>query len=115
MPQDHIRNIAIDILLTLLTCGLFNLVVQYKQIRAVNYMVREERYSFGMWLLLTLVTCGLYHIYHEYRKSSDIAAVTGRPETEAVVNLILTIFGLSVVADAIQQSQINGYFGSTQL
>ena len=76
----------------------------------------EEKYSFIKWLRLTIVTCGLYHFYHEYQKSSDIAKVVGDASgQEPVVNLLLTVFGLGIVADAIQQGHINRHFGSTNL
>lgn len=112
----HVRNIPLDIVLTLVTCGLWNLVVQYSQMQAINDMIREEKYHFWKWFLLTLVTCGLYHIYHEYIKSQDIEKVFGRQDSsEAVVTLILALFGLSIVADAIQQSHINKYYGDFSL
>jgi len=114
--SEHVRNIVLDIVLTLLTFGLFTLYVQHRQMRAVDAMLREGRYSWGMWLLLTIITFGLYHIYHEYRKSRDIASVmTSVDANEGLISVILTVMGLFVVADAIQQSHINRYFGSSRL
>ena len=110
--KEHVRNIALDIVITLLTCGLYNLYVQAKQMAAINEMLGEERYTFVPWLLLTLVTCGIYHIYHEYRMSTDIAVAQGRePGSDAVIVIVLSLFGMSIVVDAIQQSQINQYYG----
>lgn len=115
-PQEHVKNIAWCVVLTLVTCGIYNLYWQYQQMLAVNEMLVEDKYSFWRWLLLTLVTCGLYHVYHEYRMSEDIARIAERPDNnDGLVSLLLTIFGLSVVADAIQQSHINAYFGDTSL
>ena len=83
---------------------------------AVNTMIREIKYKFVPWLLLSIITCGLYHIYHEWRKSSDIAIALGKTESqEPIINVLLSIFGLSIVADAIQQAEINKYYGSTAL
>lgn len=114
-PQ-HVRNIPVDLIVTLLTCGLFNLYVQYKQMQAVNDMLGEPKYSWLTWALLTLITCGIYHIYHEWRKSTDVARCQGEEgSSEPVVNIILTVVGLSIVADAIQQAEINRYYGSTSL
>jgi len=109
---DHVRSIAIDIILTLVTCGLWNLFVQYKQINSVNQMINVQKYSFLPWLLLTFITFGLYHIYHEFRKSEDIDRCIGVEGSNLpLITLVLTIFGLSIVADAIQQASINRYFG----
>jgi hypothetical protein len=69
-----------------------------------------------MRFLLTIVTCGLDHIYHEYRKSSDIAKVRGKPTDQAgLIAIVLTVFGLSIVCDAIQQGEINAHYGNKSL
>lgn len=116
MDQRHVRNIPLDIILTIITCFLYNFYVQYKQIEAVNDMLKENKYSFGMWLILTIITCGLYHIYHEYRKSSDVAKVMKKDEGSAgLTAVVLTVIGLGIICDAIQQSEINAYYGNTKL
>jgi uncharacterized membrane protein YGL010W len=83
--------------------------------QALNAMLKTEKYSFVTWLLLTIVTCGLYHIYHEYRKSADLDKVLGRESMEPLAVLLLAIFGLGLIGDAIQQSSINSYFGNDDL
>ena len=52
----HVRSIALDSILTVITLGLFNLWVQARQMAAVNDMVAEERYTFWLWLVLSLIT-----------------------------------------------------------
>ena len=111
-PSHHIRSIALDILLSLLTCGIYYIYWQYRQMEAINAMLKKPKYSFAAWAILTLITLGLYHIYHEYRKSQDIDQALGRSSSvEPLVVILLTVFGLALVADAIQQSSINSYFG----
>lgn len=116
MQNQHIRNIAFDLVITILTCGLFNFYIQYKQCEAVNSMLGQPKYSFVSWFLFTLITCGLYHIYHEYRKCTDIANIMGKdPGSPGLIAVILTLFGMSPVLDAIQQAEINSYFGDKNL
>lgn len=116
LKNQHVRNIPLDLILTLLTCFLYNIYVQYKQCVAVNDILQEYRYSFVKWFLLTMLTCGLYHIYHEYRKSSDIAAVMKKdPSSPEIIAIVLAVFGLSIVNDAIQQAEINAYYGNKGL
>lgn len=115
MVGGHIRNIAVDIILVLITCHLWTLYIQHRQMVAVNEMIRENKYSWLMWFLLSIVTCGLYHFYHEYRKTCDIDRALKVQSNEPLVNLLLTVFGLTVIADALQQAQINRFFGSTSL
>ena len=43
MEHLHFRNIALDIVINILTCGLYNLYVQYKQCEAVNDMLKEQK------------------------------------------------------------------------
>ena len=67
MPKIDRKNLVIDLILILITGGLWNIWMQYRQIRDFNAYLGEYRYSFLFWLLLTFITFGLYHIYHEYR------------------------------------------------
>ena len=98
----HVRNIVMDLLLTLITCGLYNFYIQYVQINAINDILKTPKYSFIMWLLLTLVTCGMYHIYHEYIMTRDLVDAFPTPSgsMEPVVSIILTVMGLPFIADA---------------
>lgn len=114
---NYVRSIAIDIILTIVTCGLWNIWVQARQMRATNFMINKEKYRFWPWAGLTLITCGLWHIYHEYRLSQDISLAMGKGPSDIspIVHLLLSIFALSIIADALQQSEINSYFGNTEL
>jgi hypothetical protein len=119
-PRDpnglrFIRNVPLDLVLTIFTCGLWNLRVQYIQMQAVNAILGKEKYRFLPWLCFTFLTCGLYHIYHEYLKSIDIAHSIKKTNEEPILEIILIVFGLSIVADAIQQAMINKYFGVASL
>jgi hypothetical protein len=114
--EEFVRNIVLDLVLSVLTCFLYNVYVNYRQMLTVNHMLGTEKYSFVKWSLLTLVTCGLYHVYHEYIMSEDIAVICRRePQTDGLINVLLALFGLSLVADAIQQKHINQHFGANDL
>lgn len=83
---------------------------------AVNDMIRQEKYSFVKWLIFSFFTFGMYHIYHEYIKSKDIERACGRNDSMMpFISIILTAFALSFVADAIQQAEINRYYGDDSL
>ncbi len=111
--RAFVRSVAMDLVLTIFTCGLWNFVVQNRQIEATNYLLGLAKYSFWRWLILTFVTCGLYHIYHEYIMSQDLQRVSQTPsELHApLVHLIICLFGFSVITDALQQSMINQMLG----
>jgi hypothetical protein len=115
--DDAASNIATDIVLSLVTCGIYNLVWEARQFRAVNAFQSREEFRFWTWFFLSLVTCGIYHVYTQYRMGAVITEINrkiGRPPSEnlALISLLLSVFGLVLVADAIQQSEINGFFGA---
>lgn len=112
--SPHIRPIVWDLIWAFLTFGLYNIYVQKKQMLALNDMLKQEKYSFWAWLGLSLLTLGIYHVYHEYRMGSDIAFCNKETNPNLpIVCLGLSIFGLTLVADAIQQFHINQFYGHT--
>lgn len=114
--SEHVRSIAVSLILTLVTCGLYNFYWQYRQMLAANEMLQQDKYRFLPWLLFTLISCGLYHVYHEYRMSTDLAELLGRdPRSDGLIAVLLSVFGLSFVVDAIQQSHINAHYGDDSL
>lgn len=106
------RNVALDIVLTLLLCGLWNIVVQYDQIKTMNLLMKEEKYNIWKIAGFTLLTCGIYFIYFEYLKSVDFAKLSTPGKTDdsdPVIAVVLTLFGLNFIYDAILQTKINDY------
>jgi hypothetical protein len=114
--EKYSSSIAKDIIFSLITCGIYYLFWQERQMKAVNYLIEEDKYSFIKWLFLSIITCGIYHIYYEYILAQSIMEAQqklGKP-VSSNLNLLsvgLAIFGLNLVADAIQQDEINKVFG----
>jgi len=110
--SQAVSNIVVDILFSLVTCGIYNLFWNARQFRALNAFLGEERFAFWKWLLLSIVTCGIYNIYNEYLVGVAIVDVQRNANRPVSANMpllcvVISIFGLSVVADAIQQHEIN--------
>ena len=107
-------RIGIAILLSIITCGIFLLFWQYKQMKVLNSWLSRREYSFGMWFLLSIITCGIYAVYNEYKMGRGIVEI--QEQNNLMVNnvsticLILTLIGLSIVSMAIQQSEINKFY-----
>ncbi|MBI3600983.1 MAG: DUF4234 domain-containing protein [Nitrospinae bacterium] len=114
--EEYASSIAKDIVLSLITCGIYYMFFwQRRKINAVNYLLGREEYSFGKWFLITLVTCGIYHVYHEYVMAQSIIEIQKKLSRYESANLpllsvILTVFGIGIIADAIQQSELNKIF-----
>jgi len=113
--KSFTSSIAMDIVLSLITCGIYWFFWQARQMRAINHLLGQQRYNFWMWFLLAIVTCGLYNIYYEYYMSQELVEAQdkhGLPKSKylPVLSLFLTIIGLNIVTDAIQQNEINKFF-----
>ena len=109
-------NIALDVVLSIITCGIYWFFWQARQMRALNYLLQEQRYNFWLWFALTIITCSLFNIYYEYYMAQGLVEVQGREgrplsKDLPVLSLVLTILGLNIVTDAIQQNEINKFFG----
>lgn len=113
MPIER-KSILIDILLTIFTAGLFNLWVQYRQIRDSNALLpEEERKSFLFLILLSFITLGLYFVYHEFKLTRDLHLLVYkdvRTEVELLCG-VAAFFGLWFIVDSYQQSLLNELAG----
>jgi hypothetical protein len=105
-------NIGLYIVLTIVTCGLFNLYWNYRQMEACNELVGREEFGFLIWLVLSVITCGIYHFYYQYKMGSVIVEVQ-RKQNRAVfenlplVSILVSCLGLFIVVDVIHQAEIN--------
>ena len=114
--QDGVQGIGMAILLTLVTCGIYGLFWQYKQIKTLNAWLRKEEFSFATWFFLTILTCGLFSVYYEHKMAKGINEIQENNGFKvksdlAVISLFLAVFGLGIVSMAIQQAEINGFYG----
>lgn len=110
LPYDYRRNVVLDLVLTVLLCGLWNLVVQYHQIETLNALLKQQKYSFLKLMLFSLLTCGAYYVYHQYLKAKDFLTVMNQPsDTDPALAAALAVFGLNFIYDAILQNKINEF------
>lgn len=105
------KNIAICILLSIVTCGIYGIVWFVNMTDDMRYASGDQTLSGGMAFLLTLVTCGIYGYYWAYKmgKASAMAkANRGLPaEDNSVLYLVLQIFGLAIVNYCLIQNDLN--------
>jgi hypothetical protein len=108
----HTANIALYLVLTILTLGIFNLYWNYCQMRSCNELLGDQEFSFVLWLLLVILTCGIYHLYYQYKMGAainEIQRLENLPVTDGlpVLSLIAAVLGVGVVADCIHQHELN--------
>ena len=110
-PKTHI-NIALYLILTILTCGIFNLYWNFRQMEICNELLNRREFRFWVWLLLTILTCGIYHIFYQYKMGAAIVEIQHSLnmvlfDKLPVISVLVTIIGFSIVVDCIHQHEIN--------
>ena len=106
------RNIAVCVILTIVTCGIYGIYWFICITNDLNTLSNDVNGpSGGVAFLLTLVTCGIYGIYWAYKQGDKIDYCKrnrGIPSTNTgILYLILSIVGLSIVAYIFMQDEIN--------
>lgn len=104
------RGIAVSILLTIVTCGIYGIVWMISlsnEISAFN----GEKIEGGLEFLLIIVTCGIYGLYWHYKIGQKLVRAQQRAgryvQDNSIIYLLLAIFQLSIISLAIMQSQEN--------
>ena len=107
------RNVAVCILLSIVTCGIYGIVWFISLTDDVRFISGDKRLSGGMAFLLSLVTCGIYTHFWAYQMGKALSQTrtkTGKPFTDnSVLYLVLNIFGLGIVNYCLMQSEVNEY------
>jgi len=114
-----VRSIVTDLILTIITCGIYGLYWQYKQMETLNNWLRREDYNFWIWLILSIITCGIFALYYEYKMAKGIIEIQEQNSLRVsrelpLICVLLAIFSLGIVSLAIQQSEINKFYGETR-
>lgn len=112
------RSILAGILLAIITCGIYSLYWQYKQMGTLNAWLGRNDYSFWLWFFISILTCGIFGIYYEYKMACGINEVQHNKGMYVDSNLpiicvVLAIFGIGIASLAVQQYQINKLYGDT--
>ena len=110
------KNIALCIILSIVTCGIYGLIWFIKLTDDTNMVAPpspdgKPYTSGGIALLLMIVTCNIYGLYWAYKqgeKLDNAKAARGLPAAnQGVIYLVLELVGLGIVAWALMQNQIN--------
>ena len=113
-PVLEYRDIAIAIILSIVTCGIYGIFWIISLTNDANKVAdRPTDTSGGMVILLTLITCGIYGIYWNYKMGQKIYEAGQRYNKSisdnSVLYLVLSLFGLQIVNYALMQSYLNKF------
>jgi len=104
------RSVAWAIVLYFVTCGISGLFWMASLANDVNAISGEYKTSGGMVVLLSIVTCGIYTWVWLYRCGERLDAAGGKSRGNlGIVYLLLSLFGLGIVAYALMQDEINRF------
>ncbi len=104
------RNIAVCIILSIVTCGIYGLYWLVCLTNDTNTAAGTEGTSGGMVLLLTIVTCNIYSLYWGYKQGEKIDMAKqkkGMPSSNSTVLYLLLCLFVPVVAWALMQNELN--------
>ena len=113
-PVLEYRDIAIAIILSIVTCGIYGIFWIISLTNDANKVAdRPTDTSGGMVILLTIITCGIYGIYWNYKMGQKIYEAGQRYNKSigdnSVLYLVLSLFGLQIVNYALMQSDLNKF------
>ncbi len=107
------RNIALCIILTIVTCGIYGLYWIVCLVNDLNTAANTPNDTSGvMVLVLSIVTCDIYMLYWMYKAGGKLQeAQTQRnmpsDSNSGILYLIITLFGFGIVAYCLIQNELN--------
>ena len=109
------KSIALNVVLTFVTCGLYGLYWLYTIAKDLNDLCASQHQEKGpdpfLVVILSIVTCGIYHIYYMWKAGKMVSSLTKNGQhlsDDSVILMVLAILQLSLVSYCILQSNING-------
>lgn len=109
------RSIALAIIFTIITCGIYGIywfIVLTDEVNEASGDVQGT--SGGVAFLLTLVTCGIYGLYWAYKQGEKLdraKIMRGIPSSNSgVLYLILALLQFSIIGWALMQNELNNMY-----
>ena len=103
------KGIAVAIVLSIVTCGIYGLFWYYNIVKRIHYIYAGNFDCVAEYLLLLFVP--FYGWYWLYTRSQRLAQSSVRYgvalQDQSLANLLLAIFGLGIVSFALLQDQLN--------
>ena len=101
------RSVLAVVLLSIITCGIYELYWYYVMTEDMNKAdhTKPDVTNLIIAVLLGIITCGIYLIYWQFRFYEKSDAVTKK--NNLIVYFILSLFGFSIISNALLQSDIN--------
>jgi hypothetical protein len=106
------RSIAVAIVLSIITCGLYSIYWMIKINNEALALSRENGPSGGLVILLNIITCGIYGYFWAYKMGVCTDKIKGTSNgNTGILYVVLAFLGLNIVNMALTQDAINGCVG----
>ncbi len=108
------QNIAVNVILSIVTCGIYGFIWMASLTNDIDTVAENpNRRSGGMVVLLAIITCGLYSIYWWYQNGKLLESANQKSNrggnSNAILYLVLSLVGFSIVNYCIAQADVNKY------
>ena len=102
------RNIALCIIFSIITCGIYYLYWMAVETNEMNELLGDTNDTSGaMAVVLSIVTCGIYKFYWEYKMGEKVDRLKGVQSNTGLVYLIICLIGWDIVDMCLIQDTIN--------
>ena len=105
------REIAVAIILTIVTCGIYGLYWFVCLNDELNELTDKNDTSGIVALVLSLVTCGIYSIYWMYKAGEKVDTLKSQrgmtSQYTGILYIILSLLGFGIVSYALIQDELN--------
>lgn len=102
------RSIVLALILSFVTCGIYNIYWMIKINDEINELAGEPgATSGGMVFLFSLITCGIYGIYWMYKMGDRCDTIKGNSGSSGILFLILSLFGFGIISYCLMQDTVN--------
>lgn len=103
------RSIALAIILTIITCGIYGVYWFIKLTDETNQLSGEYNGTSGlMAVVLCIVTCGIYGLYWSYKLGSKVDRIKGVDNGDTgILYIVLQLLGVGIINYALAQDTIN--------
>ncbi|MCM1547451.1 MAG: DUF4234 domain-containing protein [Ruminococcus sp.] len=106
------RNIALCIVLSIVTCGIYTIYWMITMANDVNTVSdRNDDTNGAVVFLLSAVTCSIYLLYWMYKTGEKLEYAQQKrnlpSSNNGVVYLVLTLFGFRIISYCLIQAELN--------
>ena len=114
------RSVATVIILSIITCGIYMFYWIYVTSRDINTYLEISDMDPAVEVILCIFTCGIYMLYWYFKyaqriSDAHIKAQLATASDDAIVCLILGIFGLGMVSVGIIQNNLNKTWAAVEM